>query len=121
MTETPMRNIEQERREVESSVKRIVALGERRTGTATEVEEEVWAACLGLGRVVMASFFARRAAQPRPTSYAHEGRRYEIAGRESTEIGTRFGKVVIVQPVAERTDASGPRDLPLMRELTRLV
>jgi hypothetical protein len=112
-----MRTIEQARREVEAGVRRVVALGERTTGTATEVEEEVWAACLGLGRVVMALFFARRAAKPRPTNYAHEGRRYEIVGRETTEIGTRFGKVEIVQPVGERADAGGgARDLPLMRE-----
>lgn len=116
-TETPMKTIEQARREVESSVRKVIALGERRTGTATEVEEEVWGACLRLGRDVMASFFAGRAAQPRPASYAHEGSRYEIVGRETTAIGTRFGKVELVQPVAERTHASGPRDLPLMREL----
>lgn len=38
-------------------------------------------------------------------------------GRESAEIGTRFGKVEMVQPVGVRVDAKGPRDLPLMREL----
>ena len=112
-----MRTIEQTRREVESRVKRIVALGERRTGTATEVEEEVWAAFLGLGRAVMAWFFARRAADFRPTVYVDGGRRFEIVGHETTEIGTRFGKVEVVQPVGERLDVSGPRDLPLMREL----
>jgi hypothetical protein len=112
-----MRTIEQARREVESRVKKIVALGERGTGTATEIEEEAWAACLGLGRAVMASFFTRRAAQRRWTRYAHGGRRFEISGRETTEIGTRFGKVEVVQPVGECVDTNGPRDLPLMREL----
>jgi hypothetical protein len=112
-----MATIEQARREVESCVKRIVALSERRTGGATEIEEEMWAACLALGRAAMASFFARRAAQPRPGGYTHEERRYEVVGRETTEVGTRFGKVAVVQPVGERTDANGPRDLPLMREL----
>lgn len=112
-----METIEQAHREVESVVKDIVALGDRRTGMATEVEEEAWAACLRLGRAVMALFFARRAVQPRPAVYTHERWRYEIAGRETTEIGTRFGKVEIVQPVGERLDGSGPRDLPLMREL----
>lgn len=112
-----MRTIEQVEREVERHVKQVVALGERKRGTATEVEEETWAACLALGRAVMAAFFARRAAQARPAHYAHDGRQYEVVGRETTEIGTRFGKVEIVQPVGERIDASGPRDLPLMREL----
>ena len=112
-----MRTIEQTRREVENRVTKIVALAERRTGTATEAEEEVWSACLELGRAVMSSLFARRAAQPRPTAYAHEGRRYEIIGRATVEIGTRFGKVEVVQPVGERIHAGGPRDLPLMREL----
>lgn len=112
-----MTTIEQVRREVERSVKKIVTLGERRTGTATAVEEEAWAACQGLGRAVMAEFFARRAAQARPAQYAHQGQQYEVVGRESTDVGTRFGKVAFVQPVGERMDASGPRDLPLMREL----
>jgi len=112
-----MRTIEQARREVERQVTKIVTLSERRTGTATEVEEDVWDACLGLGRAAMAAVFARRSAQPRPAIYAHEGSRYEIVGRTTTEVGTRFGKVELVQPVAERLDASGPRDLPLMREL----
>ena len=112
-----MRTIQQVEREVERSVKQIVALGERKTGTATELEEEAWASCLALGRAVMAAFFARRAAQPRPAHYVHEGGQYEVVGRESGEVGTRFGKVEIVQPVGERTDASGPRDLPLMRDL----
>jgi hypothetical protein len=112
-----MRTIEQTRREVESRVTKIVALAERRTGTATDIEEEVWSACLGLGRAVMASLFARRAEEPRPAVYAHEGRRYKIVGRATAEIGTRFGKVEVAQPVGERTDTSGPRDLPLMREL----
>jgi hypothetical protein len=43
-----MKTIEQTRREVESRVTRIVALAARKTGTATDVEEEVWSACLGL-------------------------------------------------------------------------
>lgn len=112
-----MRTIEQTRREVESHVKRIVALGERRTGTATEIEEEVWAASLELGQAVMASFFARRAAEVGPRVYVDGGRRFRIVGHETTEIGTRFGRVEVVQPVGERLGASGPRDLPLMREL----
>jgi hypothetical protein len=112
-----MRTIEQAGREVESGMRNIVALSHRRTGTAAEVEEEVWAACLRLGRGVMSSFFARRAAKPRQTGYAHEGHRYELVGRETTEIGTRFGKVEVVQPVGKRIDEGGPRDLPLMREL----
>lgn len=112
-----MSTIEQVQREVERRVKKLVALGERTTGTATEIEQEAWAACLALGGTVMAAFFARRAAQARPAHYEHEGRQYEVVGRESTEVGTRFGKVQLVQPVGERIDASGPRDLPLMREL----
>jgi hypothetical protein len=113
-----MRTIEQARDEVEAGVSRVVALGERTKGTATEVEEEVWTASLGLARAIMGLFLARRAAQPRPGRYEHEGRRYEIAGRETTEIGTRFGKVEVLQPTGERVDAAGGvRDLPLMREL----
>jgi hypothetical protein len=112
-----MKTIEQAHREVESSVRKVVSLGERTTGTATQIEEETWAACLGLGQAVMALFFAQRAAQPRRATYTHEGRGYEVVGRESTEVGTRFGKVEVSQPVGECIDVRGPRDLPLMREL----
>lgn len=117
-TETPMKTIEQARREVEAGVREVVALGDRTAGTATDVEEDVWAASLGLARAVMSLCFARRAAQPRAARYEHEGRRYEITGREVMEVGTRFGKVVFPQPVGEVIDgAGGARDLPLMREL----
>lgn len=113
-----MRTIEQAQREVESCVKRLVALSERRTGTATEIEEQVWIACLEVGRAVMTSFFRRQATKPRPASYEHDGCRYELSGRETTEVGTRFGKVEFEQPFGEPRDAAGGRrDWPLMRAL----
>jgi hypothetical protein len=65
----------------------------------------------------MAQVFATTAAAKRPEHYVHEGRAYEIVGREMLEIGTRFGKVEILQPVARCTEGPGSRDLPLMREL----
>jgi hypothetical protein len=112
-----MTSIEQARREVESCVTRLVALGEGRSGTAAEIEEGVWGGCLELGRAVMASYFARQALKLRPATYSYEGRRFELVGRESTQIGTRFGKVEICQPVGAPVRDSGSRDLPLMREL----
>jgi len=113
-----MSNIDQAQREVEAVMERIAALGARKVGTATEVEQEVWGACLALGRAVMALFFARRAEQRRPVRYEHEGGRYEMIGRESTEVGTWFGKVTLLQPVGQVADgAGGARDFPVMREL----
>ncbi len=113
-----MGNIDQAQRDVEAGVKRLVAIGKRTTGTATEVEQEVWAASLGLGRAVMALFFARRAERPRRARYEYDGRRYRIVGHERTQVGTRFGKVALLQPVGEVADnAGGARDLPVMREL----
>jgi len=112
-----MTTIQQASGEVESCVKKVVALGARRTGTAAEIEEEVWAACLALGRTVMAAFFAQQALKSRPAAYSHEGRDFELVGRQTTQIGTRFGKVEVSQPIGEPANGTGPRDLPLMREL----
>jgi hypothetical protein len=112
-----MTNIEQARREVEAEVTKFATLADRASGTATEMEEAVWTACLGLGRAMMAMFLARRASRVRPTSYEYDGRCFELAGRETTEVGTRFGKVEFVQPVGEPADGRGGRDRPVMREL----
>src|SRR5690606_36820490 len=103
---------------VESIVKKVAELAERKTGTATDIEQEVWTGSLQLARAVMSLFFAQRAAQPCPVGYEHEGRHFELAGRQTTEIGTRFGKVQVLQPIRECTDAAArTRELPLMREL----
>ena len=51
-----------------------------------------------------ASVFARQAGRPRLARYQHDGKDYEITGSETSEVGTRFGKVTLLsQPVPTRT------------------
>jgi hypothetical protein len=89
-------------------------------GTAADAEAAVWTGLLALGRALMGWFFALRAARcaANDVVYEHGGLSYSIAGREETEIGTRFGKVVFERPVGRvRGVPSWKRDLPLDREL----
>jgi hypothetical protein len=87
--------------------------------TAQEAEEAAWAGMLALGQLLLAGFFARRAAAWRLGSrYSRDGRSYEIVGEDTTAIGTRFGKVDVVRPVGRQVGAPrAPRDLPLDREV----
>lgn len=67
-----------------------------------DVETSLWSALLGLGRAMIALYLARVVARPRPIGYVHDGAKFELAEIMSTEIGTRFGKVVFVRPVGRR-------------------
>ena len=67
-----------------------------------DVERSLWSALLGLGRALIALYLARAAARPRPATYGHAGAKYEVAGWQTTEIGTRFGKVEFTRPVGRR-------------------
>jgi hypothetical protein len=116
-----MSSIAQAREEVDRSVRAALAAVEKATGgTADEAEKAVWIALLGLGRALMAWFFSLRAARyaANDTMYEHDGLKYRLAGREQTEIRTRFGKVDFERPVGRVPGAPRwKRDLPLDREL----
>jgi hypothetical protein len=87
-------------------------------GSLAVFEPALWTAVLAIGRALMALWIARSAARPRPFRYEHEGRTYEIAGTETSEVGTRFGKIEYEGPVGRLVGwKRAARDLPLDREL----
>jgi hypothetical protein len=113
-----MASIRQPWDEVDRQV-REVRRNVERAETAQEAEAAAWAGCLALGQQLLAAFFERRATAWRLGSvYAHDGRTYEVAGEERTEVGTRFGKIKIVRPVGRQVrERRAARDLPLDREV----
>ena len=114
-----MASIEQARREVDRCVREAIATAET-TGerSAGDVEAKVWAGMLAVGRALMTLFFAHRAKSRSVGPYVLEGKEYEVVERETTQIGTRFGKVAFERPVGRVVGApTMARDLPLDREL----
>jgi hypothetical protein len=113
-----MSTIQQARREVQRSVRRALALAQRADGPAVDVEALLWKELLATGRAMMALFFAVRAHRPRAVQYVHEGRCYELVGREDAVVGTLFGRVSYQRSVGRQVNArTAARDLPLDREL----
>jgi hypothetical protein len=114
-----MSSIEQAREEVQQRVAEVLAVAnEAGAVAASEVETRLWTALLSLGRAAFALFLARQAARPRAVEYEHLGVAYEIVGRETAEVGCRFGKVLFERPVARPVgQRRGARDLPLDRDL----
>lgn len=116
-----MPSIQQAQKEVDRCVKEAQAIvWQTRTERAEAAEERVWTCTLALGRALMSLLFAVRADAwlRAPRGYTLGGAQYEVAGAEEAEIGTRFGKVVLMRPVGRMVGASRvARDLPLDREL----
>ena len=67
-----------------------------------DVETSLWRALLALGRALLALYFARVVARPRASSYVHDGTKFVLAEVVTSEVGTRFGKVVFERPVGRR-------------------
>lgn len=67
-----------------------------------EVETALWRALLALGRALISLYLARVVARPRSVDYVHGGAKFVLAETASSEIGTRFGKVVFERPVGRR-------------------
>jgi hypothetical protein len=76
------------------------------TRTLHEVETGLWTALLTLGRAMIALYLARVVYKPRATDYVHGGARFVLAETASSDIGTRFGKVMFERLVG------GPRLAP---------
>jgi hypothetical protein len=72
------------------------------TASLNDIETSLWRALLALGRALIALYLARVAARPRPVDYLHGGAKFVLAETASSEIGTRFGKVVFERPVGRR-------------------
>jgi hypothetical protein len=107
------------RRNVENEFKVLINLAdESAPRSLAAAEGAVWTQLLALGRAVIALYFVRVAARPRPVAYEHEGGQFELSGTATTEVGTRFGKVEFTRAVG-RPDGKprGRRDLPVDREI----
>jgi hypothetical protein len=95
----------------------IVEKAERQT--ATRVEVALWDGMLRLGASMMTLFFAYQAARwPVGLRYAVGGVVHEVEGADRVEIGTKFGKVSVDQPVGrEARRRRSPKDRPMARAL----
>jgi len=113
-----MHIISEARAEVHSQVERMLAIAEAE-GSAAEAEKALWSAALRLGALMMGLFFAHRAAcWPRGRRYGVDGVAHEVEGADNVEIGTKFGKVPICQPVGRPVGRPrARRDLPMARAL----
>ena len=115
-----MTSIDQARTDVQEAVRALLAIADSAVPTsAASAERRLWSEMLALGRALMALFFARQAMRWRVSqSYDVEGQRFAVVGTETSEVGTRFGKVKLEQPVSLREgDLNAARDRPLQREL----
>lgn len=72
------------------------------TASLHDIETSLWRAVLAVGRALIALYLARVVARPRPVDYLHDGTKFVLAETASSEIGTRFGKVVFDRPVGRR-------------------
>lgn len=115
-----MTTVSETRAEVQRQVQQLVSLVDRESPlTATEVEIVLWSGVLRLGALMMRLFFARQLARW-PTGFRYEvaGVGHQVEGAGVTEIGTKFGKVSICQPIGREVGRSrSRRDLPMSRAL----
>jgi hypothetical protein len=113
-------SIEQARADVQQAIRALMAIADSTVPTlAASAEQRLWSEMLTLGRALMALFFARQAARWQAgRSYGVGEHGYAVVGEETGEIGTRFGKVKVRQPVGMRDGTPyAARDWPLQREL----
>src|ERR1700693_6303592 len=104
--EAPVTSIDQARTDVQQAIRALMAIADSAVPTsAASAEQRLWSGLLALGRALMALFFAQQAARwgaGRP--YSVEGHGFAVVGTETAEVGTRFGKVMVEQPVGMRDD-----------------
>jgi hypothetical protein len=114
-----MASIEQARLEVQTAFAKVLSTADTAESKAfAVVEASLWTQVLALGLALAALYLARQAGRPRLARYQHDGKDYEIAGSETRQVGTRFGKVVFETPVGRRVGWPRlARDLPVNRDL----
>jgi hypothetical protein len=114
-----MTSIDQVRADVQRATRELMEIADCGVpATAATVERSLWTALLSLGQRLMVLYFARQAERWATRSYLRDGDEYVIVGCEDTAIGTRFGRIVVAQPVGRRVGyALAARDLPLQRAL----
>ena len=96
-----MPTIPEARTEVQREVQQLVALVDCPSQqTATEAEISLWSGVLRLGMSLMTLFFAHQAARwPTGLRYEVDGVRHEVESADTVEIGTKFGKISVLQPM----------------------
>lgn len=115
-----MATLSEAREEVHRKVQRMVSLVEEESLQKTaELENELWFSLLSLGGVLMSLYFARQAAKwPVGLEYKVKGVDHEVEGADEVEIGTKFGKVRISQPMGREVGRRrSRRDMPMARAL----
>jgi Transposase len=115
-----MTSIDQARTDAQQAMRGLLVIADSAAPTsAASAEQRLWSGLLTLGRALMALFFARQAERWQAgRSYDVEGHGFAVVGTEGGEIGTRFGKVTVQQPVGMCDGAPyAARDRPLLREL----
>jgi hypothetical protein len=115
-----MTSISKVRAEVHRELHEAVALVERQSPqTATEVEIALWVGMLRLGASLMTLFFAHQAARwPSGLRYEVAGIAHEVGGADDVEVGTKFGKIGVSQPIGRAVGRPrARRDLPMSRAL----
>ena len=113
-----MTTISEVRAEVQREMQQMLAIVEGDLPeTATDAEQALWVAGLQLGAAMMRLFFASQAARwPSGRRYDVAGVPYHVEGAEVAEIGTKFGKVEVTQPVGRPVGKPrARRDLPMAR------
>lgn len=110
-------SIEQARREVHTAFATALAWADRDERTSFYAfETKAWSLMLALGRALVLLFLARQANRF-GGQYTHGRRRYRVAPERSSDLGTRFGKVVFCRPTGRVVQGLGAVDLPVDREL----
>lgn len=114
------RSIGAARAEFQRAIERALELADSdRPRRFWDFERELWTQLLAVGRALVTLFLARQVARPRPVEYTHGEQHFIFDGERASQLGTRFGKVSFLRPIARRRGASGrgPADLPVDREL----
>jgi len=115
-----MPTVSELRIEVQREVQGLLALVHRQSPqSATEAEIALWAGVLRLGALMMTLFFAHQAARwPTGLRYEVNGISHEVEGADVVEVGTRFGKIDVLQPTGRRVGRPrSRRDMPMARAL----
>jgi hypothetical protein len=112
-------SIDDARADVERAVRELIDHAEKDHERFAEFEQRAWPLVLAVGRAIVVLFLVRRAGREQRGRYRHAGTTWQWGEWRTSELGTRFGKVVFKRQVGRRTGffRRAKADLPLDREL----
>ena len=113
-----MPTVSEARAEVQHEMQQMLAIVDGELpATATDAERALWMAGLRVGAAMMRLFFTRQAAAwPKGHRYDVADVPHRVEGVDVVEIGTKFGKVEVTQPVGRPIGRPrARRDLPMAR------